>query len=1486
MNKKRFLKSILATSALAAAIAPGAAFGANNDTGGDPANMNTGVNLNHAYVADETIKLGGAHDISANKAGAVYGVDVNSNNGQTITLTEDNTITGIIDSSGAAKTIGIKFGAAKTLTLNGVANAEIAANKYEGTGTIDFDNHDGVLTLSAKGATISHVDNATAHFKGTLNISGAGNTIGNVGATKAVKAINVTAGAGDTTFGTINTQTMSVTGASKVKAAATTVAGVAGTDVAMETGAGEFKLTGAADIGATAGKLKIGAGGITTADDVTIGADGVAESAGKITFTDSKTLSLAGNYEATGGIVVDDAVAKTLTITGAGDTEIASAILSEQNTKVHNVLFKAAGKSITLSNDIGSADKKFNNVSLDSNGAAVAVVLNGKKVHVNGAFDVASTANDTAVTFKGESEIVGKLKSTHASRATINLDGENTDAKVALVADGTQLKSFKVLAGAKDSTLTIGADNANKSLTLDALDFANATADDRSGLVIDLSGIANKGNPYALSLGATTIVNNGAHGGIKITGSQFASDDVVGVTLTANVGEAAKHLASFDAEGHKVKLTGNEFHTKDFKATEVELDNVTLGMYNPDASGQVGKLIVKTNNGTIADNSKLREGTEVHFAADKTFTLGDDVALTGTVTALTNTHGKLILGPNGGNVVNLTSAGASGKEIKTIQFTGGNNKTSSLEIAGTAYVSELDIAGAGTLNFNGHLKGKVGVAVAGQGVLVMKGGSIEGTVGDANAVHNLTLDTADEIVVGSKAGSTVAITTLNFKDKNGTLNIHKNATLDGGDLATVTTEKKHVGNIILNQNATTKGNIGTEDLPINTLTVQENKTFTVAGHDVHAGLIRTNVNNKGTVAFTNADSTSTNTSFGSADARFANVTAAAFDVNVLDVYSHDFALGGNNFTTRNLDVAGLAGVTGAGTITLKDGGSLVASKVADANGNVATLGSATIGAAGAGMTIGGTLNTKGSALGKDVTLNASKVSGVTDFGAGTVKFGNNVTFENNVTATNANLDFGAHQATLSGVNKTFEFAGNATVTTDGKVTPIIADTLTVGANDVISIKLNGMNAKGFAIAQKASGAAPDFTNKLTDANFEVTGNKLFKGVTFDDTTGQLVVVKETDVNNFASKELLANTHTKDFMSGVLKASGNISDADKLNVWYTEVFQNLSDSDQNTIVSQLADNSQVASSSNTAALNMAHSAIDARGSEVAAFADGQGVAAGDAADKFGLWAKGTFGTASQKLRKGEAGYKSSSYGAFVGVDTMLNDRASAGLVLGYSNDRMKLKDQRAGGKTKANSWMFGAYGTYDLPQNFFVQGNAAVAQTAVKTTESRLSDKANAKYDVIGYTAEVRGGYKLRFDNSLITPTAGLRFNYLGDTSYTETGSKNGNKKVAGAATTALDAVAGVTLSTALDVDGMVFNPEVHMNVDYALSNKAPKVDYNLDGSAVKFNYKGAKPAKFGYNFGASVMTQADNVEYGVGYDARISDKYMGHTGSVKVKVSF
>ncbi|MEY3196700.1 MAG: hypothetical protein RLZZ59_66, partial [Pseudomonadota bacterium] len=296
-------------------------------------------------------------------------------------------------------------------------------------------------------------------------------------------------------------------------------------------------------------------------------------------------------------------------------------------------------------------------------------------------------------------------------------------------------------------------------------------------------------------------------------------------------------------------------------------------------------------------------------------------------------------------------------------------------------------------------------------------------------------------------------------------------------------------------------------------------------------------------------------------------------------------------------------------------------------------------------------------------------------------------------------------------------------------------------------------------------------------------------------------------------------------------------------------------------------------------------------------DVAGVAAGDVAssEKFGVWANVMGGQSTQKLRKNVAGYQSKTLAAMVGADTMLSDKALVGMLVGNASGNVKHKDAKTGDKTKSSSWLFGVYGSYDIGQtDFFLQGNFTVAQTAVKSKEGRdhfangvkTAQTASSKYDVLGYGAQVLAGYKHSFSNSYVIPTAGLGFSYLGDVSYTTTGATNQNTKVTTKSTSVLSALAGVKFGTMVDMDGTTLMPEVHMNGSYALNSPSAKGSFALNGLNGPIQYKGPKAAKFGYNFGTSVMAQSDEIEYGIGYDADISDKYLAHQGSLKFKVKF
>jgi len=335
----------------------------------------------------------------------------------------------------------------------------------------------------------------------------------------------------------------------------------------------------------------------------------------------------------------------------------------------------------------------------------------------------------------------------------------------------------------------------------------------------------------------------------------------------------------------------------------------------------------------------------------------------------------------------------------------------------------------------------------------------------------------------------------------------------------------------------------------------------------------------------------------------------------------------------------------------------------------------------------------------------------------------------------------------------------------------------------------------------------------------------------------------------------------------------------------EATKNIADHSSDANATKVAD--QAGAIAAQAASSAASSAATTR---MASTSDG--VAAGDASEKFGVWAQLIGGKGTQKERKGNAGFTARTFGGVFGADTMISENATIGMLVADVQNTVKSSDAKKGDKSKANSWLFGLYGGTDIGStDFFVQGNLTVAQTSVDAKNKKLvtsgapKETARSKYDIMGIGAEVVGGYKFKFDNSYVAPTAGLRYNYFGDTSYTETGLSTGNQVVKTKATSLISGLVGIKFGAAVDMDGTTINPEVHGNMSYAFNSPSSKTNFKINGIK-NLNYTGPKASKFGANFGASVMADAYGFEYGVGYDANIADKYLAHQGSLKVKVKF
>jgi len=434
----------------------------------------------------------------------------------------------------------------------------------------------------------------------------------------------------------------------------------------------------------------------------------------------------------------------------------------------------------------------------------------------------------------------------------------------------------------------------------------------------------------------------------------------------------------------------------------------------------------------------------------------------------------------------------------------------------------------------------------------------------------------------------------------------------------------------------------------------------------------------------------------------------------------------------------------------------------------------------------------------------------------------------------------------------------------------------------------------------------EFISKL-----RLNSNNGFSRLSLDPATGHVIHTTDTSaITSPAMRATLDNTATREVLSeiGLLpsdkqeealarsQSSQAAAEAGAQAVHAVQSAATLVSSRVNAVVTGIALSSPSVTS--TPASSPAPAAAPAQAGQPAKGEEREGgVASGDAADKFGIWANVIGSVANQEKRKSDAGFRSTLMGGMVGADTMLNEDLVLGFAVGNAVSNAKYKDVKKGDKALSNSWMFAGYGNYNIDNNWFVRGSFVAGSNKVTSKELRLvntgASVVTAKYNMETYGLEAVVGYNYRvMQDSVVTPSLGVRGTYLSDISYAETGATAQARQVTQKANTSGAVIGGVQFSTIGYINETQITPEAHVNLQYGLGVKSPKGHWKYSTGVVENggtgiqNFSGTKPAALSTTFGSSVTTITDNVEYGAGYDLTVSDKYIAHQGSVKVKVMF
>ena len=327
------------------------------------------------------------------------------------------------------------------------------------------------------------------------------------------------------------------------------------------------------------------------------------------------------------------------------------------------------------------------------------------------------------------------------------------------------------------------------------------------------------------------------------------------------------------------------------------------------------------------------------------------------------------------------------------------------------------------------------------------------------------------------------------------------------------------------------------------------------------------------------------------------------------------------------------------------------------------------------------------------------------------------------------------------------------------------------------------------------------------------------------------------------------------------------------------------------------NINAGSSSTTASVNSAMQTFASNTTE-RLYAVDEGLSAGDEQNSTnpGAWVMGIGSVGTQKAMTNTSGYVNKLYGAVVGGDAQFNENILAGVAVGYTDTKVFHKGSQIGDRTKIPTWMISLYGMYNFGNNWFTQSTLSYSDSNVHN-KSKAVVGANAgaitwgiasgKYHSKSAGIDLVGGYKHSFhDNYSLTPSAGISYSNGRDNGYTETtatglGGHIFNKKTYNSTSGLFGMRLGYSHTTMND---LTILPEVHANLRTRFKGKDPLTVSRLDGQVTPLTstYKAPKNS---YTIGTSVTAQGKMLDLTVGYDTQLSKKYLGHQGSLKIKVN-
>jgi autotransporter-associated beta strand protein len=1407
----------------------------------------TSTNLTTA-TATSVVKQSAAASITANTAAFALnlqkGYTVTISSGQTLTLGDGTNPAGLIMSGSSATITGgtLAFGGSEAvisvvgsntissaitgtngLTLAGSGTLTLSGTEQL-TGAISVDS--GTLVLGTANmfagdaqVTLSDVKSKPAAAGLTVNAS---NTLASLNSAGNNSTVTLGSGVvltiGDTTNNDSSTLSSTITENGSAVAGALTFNG---TGLADLSGIKKGKLTLAvgSTINVEDGTLRLSGASLTNNNNITL-------TGGNLQFASNGGGIYGGNISGTGSVRL---IGGTLVLTGTGNSYSGGTFVETGSTldlTTANVATVANVNNLTNNGNIGVAGGQvvfdqatsgtYNGVISDAAAMGIGATMSGSLVK-----DDSTGANGGNVT----------LGQVQAYSGTTTIEAGTLTLGIANALADSQLVDLGRIGGGSNATLAITADQILQSLTGEA---GNTTQVNLNGHTLTLGSSTNANSNYAGTISGGAVAKSGTgtatlSGNNTFTGVSGANN---GSAISVNAGTlvmsgnntftgvaavgSVPASADVTVNGGTLVVTGNNTYTNG-KVTVGSNGTfqATVAGLNGTASGST--LAITDNGAVVLDSGS----TNVSWAGT--------ISGTGTVTKI-GTSTLTLTGINTYTGVTTVAAGqlvigAGGSLVSQVVVTGGtfdNNSSSNTTLTSlTGGIVNLSGSGSNTVS-----------TVSGTGVLDISGGNttittLGGTTTSGGAV-NVTGGSATITNLGTGGAATVS---------GGTAAI---TNLGAGGNATVTSGIANIGTV--SGNATLNITGGTTTIT----TLGGSGTTTLAAA---ATATTTNLTATGTVTL----GLGATLTAGGNDASVNTFSGTMTGGTLIKADSDTLILNTTATTTSVLDVTGgkaelATGAVYDGPVTIASGGSF-----------------------GGGGTVNSTINVQtGGIL-------APGDSPATTTVAGTVTQGNSSTLSLDIDGTGTGTGAGNYsRLVITGIASQYVIGltdilqpnlRNIVGPANNTYSPTLGTDLTVvTAQGGVTGTFATLNQPGVAGGQLAGTrfdaiyttnainlvTTPTAYGNLAAAGISASQNQNNVGSAIDKLRATAATGYALDLRGSPSDAatVLSTLYLLPgaAIPGALDQIGGASHANTV----------AADLSRAAAVSQVLDqrlnglrDGTLAGSTAMAGLGGPQLAFAGSKADMAAMlADAGDTPAAKDGSTGHVWGRGLGAFSQTGSDNNGSAFHAATGGALAGFDAEVVENLNLGLAGGLTKTVIS-------GGDNIDSYSGHLYGTYALGAAF-VDGTAGYAHNDYSSSRSisfaGLSRQANGSAGGNDLSAGIKGGYRLKIDNTLIEPVAGLSWLRAQRDAFSETGANSLDLSVGDTHHTSVQSsLGGRVVRSYMADETLKIEPEVSAAWKHDFRDRAVTDNTSLDGQgyAVSSTKTGRDGAVLGLGVAAS-----------------------------------